>query len=98
MKIDEKSEHVLYSTRRILDTNYQMYNLSKVVSIGEKLSNNEQSMLRHVLNKYEFLFDGTLRTWNTRPVNIEIQPGAKPYHSKPYPVPRAQEAVFRKEV
>ena len=39
-------------------------------------------MLRDVSNKYEFLFYGTLGTWNTRPVDIELQPGSKHYHAK----------------
>ena len=55
-------------------------------------------MLLDVLNKYEFLFDGTLVTWKTKPVEIELQQGAKPYRDKPYPVPHAHESVFRKEV
>ena len=55
-------------------------------------------MLRDVLNKDEFLFNGTKVTWKTRLVDMELQPGAKTYHSKPYPVSRAHEAVSRKEI
>ena len=43
-------------------------------------------MFREVLNKYELIFDITLGTWKTKPVDIELQPGEKPYHAKPYPV------------
>ena len=55
-------------------------------------------MLRNVLNKYEFLFDGTLGTWKARPVYIKLNPGAKPYNAKPHPVPQAHKAVFHKEL
>ena len=55
-------------------------------------------MLCDILNKYEFLCDGNLGTWQKITVDIELQPGAKPYHAKPYPVPRSHEAVFCKEV
>ena len=55
-------------------------------------------MLREVLNKYEFLFNRTLGTWKTRPVDIELQLGAKPYHDKSYMVPRTHRAVLCKEV
>ena len=41
----------------------------------------------------KLLFNGNLGTWKTRPVDIELHPGAKPYHYKPYLVPRAHEAV-----
>ena len=55
-------------------------------------------MLYDALTKYESLFDGTLGTWKTIPVDVELHPGAKPYHDKPYPVPRSHEAVLCKEV
>ena len=32
-------------------------------------------MLHNLLSKYEFLFDGKLGTWKTKPVDIELQPG-----------------------
>ena len=60
-----KSEHVLnytQHTRRILDANYQKADLSKLVSDSKKLNDNDQSMLRDVLNKYKLLFGGTLGT------------------------------------
>ena len=55
-------------------------------------------MLRDVLKIYELLFDGTLGTWKTKPVDMNLQLEEKPFHDKLYPVPRAHEAVFRKEV
>ena len=85
-------------TCRILGAQYQKAHLSKIMPNSKYLNNNEQSMLRDVPTKYEFLFNVTLGTWELKPVYIELQPGAKPYHAKPYPVPRAHEAVFCKEV
>ena len=55
-------------------------------------------MLYDVLTKYEFLFGGTLETWKIKPVDIELQPGDKPYNPKPYPVPQSHEAIFCKEL
>ena len=55
-------------------------------------------MLHDVISKYEFLFDRTIVTWKPKPVDIELQPGAKPYSSKPYLVPCAHNFVFKKEV
>ena len=62
-----ESEHVRDSKRRtcrILDAKYQKVDLSKIVSNSKHLKNNEQCMLRAVLNKYEFLFNGTVGTRN----------------------------------
>ena len=86
-----KIKHVLDSTSRILDAKYQNANLRQIVSNSKYLNDNEQIMLRDLLTKYEFLFDGTLGTWKTKPVDIEIQLGAKPYYTKPYLVPGPQE-------
>ena len=55
-------------------------------------------MLYNVLTKYEYLFNRTIGIWKTKPVDIELHPGAKPYHSKPYPVPHSCGAVFKREV
>ena len=82
--------------RIILDANYKRDNLSKIVANSKHLNDNEQGMLRDVLNIYEFLLDGTLGTWKTKPVDIEIQPEAKPYNAKPYPVTQEHGAVSYK--
>jgi hypothetical protein len=41
---------------------------------------------------------GTLGTWKGTKYNIELQKGAKPYHGRPYSVPKAYEQSFRLEV
>ena len=69
--------------RRILNEKYQKSDLIKIVSNSKHLNNNEQSMLHDLLTKYELLFDGTPGTWEMKPVDIELKPGAKPYHAKP---------------
>ena len=51
------------------------------------------------MTKYKDLFDGSLGTWNTEPVDLELKdPDCKPYHAKPYPVPHSQEQQLREEV
>ena len=68
------------------------------MSDSKNLSSDEQSMLYGVLTEYELLFYVTLRTWKTKPLDIELQPRAKTYCSKPYQMPREHGAVFCKEV
>jgi hypothetical protein len=44
------------------------------------------------IDQYGYLFEGTLGTWNTDPIDIELkEPDCKPYHAKPHPVPYSQE-------
>ena len=59
----------------------------------------EQRQLLLLLQKFEHLFDGTLDTWNTDPVDLELkEPDTKPYHARPYPVPHSQEKKLRAEI
>jgi hypothetical protein len=59
----------------------------------------ERSHLKRLLQKYELLFDGTLRTWDIEPIDLELMdPNAKPCHAKPYLVPQAQEAKLKAEI
>ena len=82
--------------RKILDTNYQKAYLNNIMSEVKHLSHNEKCMLHEVLSKYELLFDRTLGTWKPKPVDIELEPGDKPYNSIPYLVPCSHAAVIKK--
>ena len=62
------------------------------------LSQNEQNELLEVLWEFEDLFDGTLGDWNTEPVNFELKSGAKPYHSRAFPIPKVHSETIKKEV
>ena len=55
-------------------------------------------MLLEVLLKFEKLFDGTLGDWDTDPVHFELKDGSKPYHGRPFPVPRIHRETMKKEV
>jgi hypothetical protein len=54
--------------------------------------------LLSLLHKYQHLFDGLLGTWNDKPYDIELKPNAKPYHSRPFPVPKIHEATLKIEL
>ena len=85
--------------QKILDLKYSKANLKEIVKELDHLSKDQQKQLLGVLNKFESLFDGTLGTWNTKPVELELKdPDCKPVHAKPYPVPQSQERKLRDEV
>jgi hypothetical protein len=69
-----------------------------MVSECSNLITSEQDKVGTLLNKYADLFDGTLGTWKITPVQLELKPGAKPYHGKAYPVPHSQERALKEEV
>jgi hypothetical protein len=82
----------------ILDVKYAPASTSKMVSECTNLTKIEQEKLHSLLDKYDDLFDGTLGTWKTTPVELELKPDATPHHSRAYPVPHSQEKQLREEV
>ena len=76
--------------RRILDVKYKKADLNEVMNkqCQKHLTATEHHALLQLLNKFEDLFDGTLGTWNTTPVYLELKDDVKPVCSQPYPVPK----------
>ena len=44
------------------------------------------------------MFQGGLGTLNIKPIHLELVPGAKPYHGRPFPIPQSLEATTKKEM
>jgi hypothetical protein len=82
---------------RILDAKYEKVDLCSVVQSCQHLTSEQRTELHTLLHKYEYLFDGTLGCWNTRPIDLTLKPGSTPYHAKPYPIPKVHEPTTRKE-
>ncbi len=62
------------------------------------LSVPDQEKLLKLLTEFEDLFDGTLGDWDTEPVSLKLKEGAKPYHGRPFPTPKAHKETLKKEV
>ena len=85
--------------QNIVESKYCPADLRTIAEECNLLTSEEKEKLFHLLDKFEHLFDGTLGNWNTNPVDLElIDPNAKPYHAKPYPVPHSQEQKLRDEI
>ena len=83
---------------KILDAKYAPADLDEVVRTCGHLTEGEKRQLHALLSKYEHLFDGTLGTWRKEPYNTELKEGAKPYHSRPFPVPKVHERTLKVEL
>ena len=83
---------------QILDSKYEAIDVSRVVSEQVGLDTMQKAALFSLLDKYKVLFNGELGDWDSKPVSIELQPNAKPFHSRAYPVPQVHEAAMRREV
>ena len=84
--------------QQMTEQKYLPANLEEEASKCQNLTKNEQSQLLQLLHKYNSLFDGSLGTWKTSPVELELKEGAKPYHGRPYPVPMSQEKKLKDEI
>ena len=89
----------LTPSRLIRYPKYSKADLPQVAKSCKTISEEEQEHLLASLQKFEHLFDGTLGTWNTEPVDLELKdPNCKPCHAKPYPVPHAHEQLLKEEM
>jgi hypothetical protein len=78
---------------------YAPADLNKIVEECTHLEKDKQKQLLKLLQKFEELFDGSLGTWKTDPINLESKdPNVKPVHAKPYPVPYSQEKQLKDEI
>ena len=95
------SKHVNESTKRIkkiLDAKYKKADLEEYIGKQTYLDKRKQNKLLTFLKKYEKMFDGTLGTYKGSEYKIELKEGIKPYHAKPFPIPRIHEETLKKEV
>jgi hypothetical protein len=89
--MESESPAVVKATERmkqILEAKYEQVDMKDVVARSKHLSNTEQQQLFAVLNWFQSLFDGTLGHWKNEHYDIKLQPNVKPYHARPYPIPK----------
>ena len=84
--------------QKILDAKYAPVDLNEVIWTCGHLTKDEKHQLHALLSKYKHLFDGTLGTWQKEPYNFEVKEGVKPYHSRPFPVPKVHEHTLKVEL
>jgi hypothetical protein len=51
-----------------------------------------------LLRKYEHLFDGTLGTFETSEVKLNLKEDYKPYHAKAFPVPKNHHDTLKHKI
>jgi RNase H-like domain found in reverse transcriptase/Reverse transcriptase (RNA-dependent DNA polymerase)/Retroviral aspartyl protease len=101
INIDSESQPIKEATNRvkkIIEAKYEKANIKEIAYDCKQLDKTKQIQLLHLLEKHEDLFDGTLGHWKDRPYDIKLKEGAKPYHARPYPVPKIHEATLKMEV
>ena len=84
--------------KHILDANFEAINIREHVATLEHLDREQQRLLIKTLTRHPQLFSGGLGELKIKPIRLELIKGAKPYHARPFPVPKAYEAVTKKEI
>jgi hypothetical protein len=83
----------------ILDAKYDKADLPSIVKNNCAYpSTSHRNLLLVLLLKFKELFDGTHGDWKLPPVSFELKEGAKPYHGRPYPIPKIHKATLMKEI
>ncbi len=83
----------------ILDAKYDKADLPSIVKNDcAHLSPSHRNLLPVLLLKFKELFNGTLGDWKLLPVSFELKEGAKPYHGRPYSIPKIHKATLMKEI
>jgi hypothetical protein len=89
------------TTKRIVEILDAKYDKADLPSIEKNncghLSTSHRNSLLVLLLKFEELFDGMLGDWKLPPVSFELKE-AKPYHGRPYPIPKIHKATLIKEI
>ena len=81
-----------------MDAKYEAMDLYQVMQQQHHLSTQQKEKLRRVLEQYPQLTDGKLGHYKHKKVHIELDKDAKPFHSRPYAVPKVNEDAFLKEL
>jgi hypothetical protein len=85
--------------KRILDAKYKKANLREIIDTEyNHLNDNQRNQLFNIFKKNETLYDGTLGKWIGKPYKIELKENAKPWHARPYAIPKIYEATLKQEV
>ena len=82
----------------ILDAKYEKVEVDDVVEQLTHLNQSQKDDLLKVLKQFTKLFDGTLGVYPHRKFHIDIMPGAKPKHVRPYAIARIHLEPFKKEL
>ena len=81
-----------------MDAKYEWTDVAAVVDKLSHLNAHQKADLLQVLHDNQKMFCGTLGVNPHKMLHIDIDPGAKLVHARPYPVPHVHLSTFKKEL
>ena len=94
---EDELENVSKRIRRILDVKCKTANIDDVCSHQDQLDEGEKEKFRQLQLKCETLFHGSLGKWNGNAVELQLNKGAIPHHTRAFPVPRGHLDALKME-
>jgi hypothetical protein len=82
----------------ILDAKYEKTDVAEVVKGLTHLNAHQNADFLWVLQENNKMFNGTLGVYPHKRVHIDIDPNAKPVHSRPYSLPWIHSKTFKKKL
>jgi hypothetical protein len=82
----------------VLDAKYEKTDVAEVVKVLTHLNTYQKADLLQVLQENNKIFNGSLGVYPHTKIHIDIDPNAKPVHSRPYSVPQIHLKTFKKEL
>ena len=79
----------------ILDARYEKVSIDEVVKQYSHLTVQQKADIKQVLDNFTKLFDGTLGDYPHRKFHIELEPGTRPRHARPCPIPVIHLEAFK---
>ena len=73
---------------RILDAHYEKVDIDDLVDNLDNIEGDQKSTLKCVLKSHPQLFSGGLGTLNVKPIHLELNEDAVPYHARAFPIPQ----------
>ena len=83
--------------KKILDADYSAVDIDDYVAKLSEVTNDAKIRLKLILQSCKLAFKGGLRTLKINPIEVELKPGSKPYHAKPFPISKVYYETTRKE-
>ena len=95
---NKKRKEELESKKEILEAKYKKTGLQETANSLKHLTSDEQELVLEFLKKYEVAFQGTRGNWNGKPIELELNEGAKPFYDKPFRILQAYKTLVKREV
>ena len=95
---DGHSHESHQATMKIAESKYDgVDDMEELAESLQHLTKEERKKFERTFDKCHDLFAGKLGRFTDYKVSLELKPGSKPVHMRPYPIARAHKEVFTKE-